>query len=605
MGLNGGDLPLPLGGGVAVGVPPTDVDVMIDRVPFWLSITENTPYQRETADYQREQVDQAPEAGEQSLAGWWTRSQMSWHLGAGLDYLDTTARPDEADRLRYKTSYNVDPWTPGVLKRLNGTATARSSASTQVWVEPTDTGVVVATTSKVEVFDGTWVERSYGSALAIRAFAIDGESFYVATVDGVYTAPLAGTAVGTKVYDLPSTDVPITLGWAKQRLMLGHGPRVHVLDVAGPALPAAKFTHPTAGWRWTSFCDSPSAIVAAGYAGSRSGLYKLELKDTNDTPTLGPGIALATMPAGERINAAFYYLGSLLILGTSRGLRVCSFDGFYSTFTLGPLTVEHPVSSLGGYDRFVYGGCLLAGKPSCLRVDLGAPVSDAGHYAWAPDLPMPAVPSGFAFRSDGRKWIGVPNHGLLEELTTPATGEAWLETARIRMATVEDKHFVHGTLRGVYSVGAPIRVEGTTDGATWRALHTATASAERFPLRVARAEWLALRFHLDGAAQLSSYQVQALPAGKRQRLIQLPVSVADYQQTRSGVEVGYPGWGRTRLNEVEVLEEAGAAVTITAPALFPESFQGVIERMTYLQSQDSVQGSGLGGLLQIVVRTTS
>jgi hypothetical protein len=38
---------------------------------------------------------------------------MSFHYGAGLDYLDTTSRPDEADRVRYKTSRNVDPWTPG------------------------------------------------------------------------------------------------------------------------------------------------------------------------------------------------------------------------------------------------------------------------------------------------------------------------------------------------------------------------------------------------------------------------------------------------------------------------------------------------------------
>ena len=45
-----------------------------------------------------------PEAGEQSLAGWWTRSQMSFHYGAGLDFLDTTARPQAEDRLRYKTS---------------------------------------------------------------------------------------------------------------------------------------------------------------------------------------------------------------------------------------------------------------------------------------------------------------------------------------------------------------------------------------------------------------------------------------------------------------------------------------------------------------------
>ena len=81
----GGDLPLPLGGGAAVGVAPADVDLLIDRIPFWLAISAQSPYQRETAPFQREQVDQQPEAGEQSLAGWWLRSQMSFHYGAGLD----------------------------------------------------------------------------------------------------------------------------------------------------------------------------------------------------------------------------------------------------------------------------------------------------------------------------------------------------------------------------------------------------------------------------------------------------------------------------------------------------------------------------------------
>jgi hypothetical protein len=101
---------------------------LIDRIPFWLAIRKDTPYQRETAQFQRDQVDQQPEAGEQSLAGWWTRSQMSFHYGAGLDYLDTTARPTPEDRLRFKTSRNVDVWTPGQVTRLNGTALSHRPA---------------------------------------------------------------------------------------------------------------------------------------------------------------------------------------------------------------------------------------------------------------------------------------------------------------------------------------------------------------------------------------------------------------------------------------------------------------------------------------------
>jgi hypothetical protein len=200
----GGHLPLPLGGGSAVGVPASDIDVLVDRTPFWLAITQDTPYQRATAQWQRDQVDQQPEAGEQSLAGWWTRSQMSFHYGAGLDFLDTTARPQPEDRLRFKTSRNVDVWTPGVVRRLNGTTLTRAAVAEKVWVEPTASGWIVARDSAVEVFDGTsWTTRNKGSGAPVRAFCTDGVNYYIATADGVWSAPLSGTATATKIYNLP------------------------------------------------------------------------------------------------------------------------------------------------------------------------------------------------------------------------------------------------------------------------------------------------------------------------------------------------------------------------------------------------------------------
>jgi hypothetical protein len=167
------DLPLRLGGGAAVGAAPSDVDVLIDRIPFWLGIRQDTPYQRETAPYQREQIDQQPESGEQSLAGWWTRSQMSFHYGAGLDYLDTTARPQPEDRLRFKTSRNVNVWEPGKVTRLNGTSLARSASATEtLWCVAADGLLVAASSSKVETWNGTtWSTLNRGSTNPVRAFA--------------------------------------------------------------------------------------------------------------------------------------------------------------------------------------------------------------------------------------------------------------------------------------------------------------------------------------------------------------------------------------------------------------------------------------------------
>lgn len=616
----GGDLPLPLGGGSAVGVPESDIDVLVDRTPFWLAIDTDHPYERATAPWQKEQSDQQPEAGEQSLAGWWTRSQMSFHFGAGLEYLDTTARPQPEDRLRFKTSRNVDVWTPGLVSRLNGSTLARAaSAGQRVWVEPFGAnGWIVARDTAVEVYNGsTWTTRNFGSTFSVRAFATDGVNYYVATLDGVWSAPLSGTATATKIWNLPSTDVPMCLGWVKQRLMLGHGAAVYSLDAAGPTLPTAKMTHPVASWTWSAFAECPNGIVAAGYAGTSSAIYKFELTEVSGAPVLGAGLVLVSLPGGETVRCMIGYLSSMLIVGTSRGIRVCPFDSFYGTMSLGPLTVitESPVGTVGGFDRYIYGGTTVNGETSLVRVDLSAKLDDAGHYAWAPDLVMPdagtwtELPTAVAFGSTGLKAVGVTGRGLVtEDTTTDPSEAAWLQTARIRMGTVEDKFFSYATLRGAYGQASPIGVSinGPADPDVWTSIYVATVSSERFALRRLPAEWLALRFDFSEGAELGSYQVQALPAGKRQRLISLPLRVSDHERSRSGVAVGYPGWALERLRAVEHLDELGAEITVSAPALFPEAVTCVIERVGFSQANDVGDAMvGSNGVLTLVLRTTA
>jgi hypothetical protein len=612
----GGDLPLPVGGGQAVGVPASDVDVLVDRSAFWLAIGQETPYERATAQWQKDQSDQQPEAGEQSLAGWWTRSQMSFHFGAGLDFLDTTARPQPEDRLRFKTSRNVDVWTPGLVKRLNGTSLLRPAAGGEkVWVEPTSTGWIVARDSAVEVYDGvSWTTRNKGSAFPVRAFCTDGASYYIATSDGVWSAPISGTATATKIYNLTG-DTNMCLGWVKQRLMLGYGPAVYSLDVAGPALPTPRMTHPVASWRWSAFVDGPNGILAAGYAGSSSGVFRFELTTIDDAPVLGPGIALLSLPLGEQILSAAYYLGSLLVLGTNRGVRVNQFDTFYGTMSLGPLSVETdaPVTAIAGYDRYIYAGTRVRAETSLVRLDLSAPLDDQGHYAWAPDLVFPGdgswteQPTAIAFTAAGLKLIGVTTRGLVGENTeTTVTEPSWLQTARVRMGTVEDKFFPYAILRGAYSADAPIGVSTQAPGEeTFTSAYVATVVSERFTLRQTPMEWLALRFDLSQGAELGSYQVQALPAGRRQRLISLPLRISDYETTRSGVQVGYPGWGLERLREIEHLDDRGGEITVSAPALFPEAVTCVIERVTFSQPADvGDSAAGSHGIATLVLRTT-
>ena len=68
----------------------TDIayDVAIGGMPFIYAISDARPYIRQTAPFRKEQFDNQTEPGEQSLTGWWIRSQMSFHGGDGITFFD-------------------------------------------------------------------------------------------------------------------------------------------------------------------------------------------------------------------------------------------------------------------------------------------------------------------------------------------------------------------------------------------------------------------------------------------------------------------------------------------------------------------------------------
>ena len=86
-------------------------DVAINGLPFFLAASDDSPYRRVTAQYRKQQYDQTREAGEQSLTGWWFRSQSSFHLGQGIKYFEPAQ--DEGLRFQYTESKGVDVWTKG------------------------------------------------------------------------------------------------------------------------------------------------------------------------------------------------------------------------------------------------------------------------------------------------------------------------------------------------------------------------------------------------------------------------------------------------------------------------------------------------------------
>jgi hypothetical protein len=91
-------------------------DIAINGLPFFLAASDDSPYRRVTAQYRKQQYDQTREAGEQSLTGWWFRSQSSFHLGQGIKYFEPAQ--DESLRFQYTESKGLDVWTKGQVSLI-------------------------------------------------------------------------------------------------------------------------------------------------------------------------------------------------------------------------------------------------------------------------------------------------------------------------------------------------------------------------------------------------------------------------------------------------------------------------------------------------------
>lgn len=96
-----------------------EIDVTIGGVGFRLATGPDLPYTVETLPVRKEQLDTEAEPGEQSLSGWWRRSQASFHEGAG--HLFQESRGELVTHEGFYDSKGVDVWTKSkasLLRRM-------------------------------------------------------------------------------------------------------------------------------------------------------------------------------------------------------------------------------------------------------------------------------------------------------------------------------------------------------------------------------------------------------------------------------------------------------------------------------------------------------
>ena len=468
----------------------TDVayDVAVGGMPFIYAISDQRPYIRQTAPYRKEQFDNQTEPGEQSLTGWWIRSQSSFHDGTGVEFYDPALIAGEGT-YRFKDSRGVNVWERGQVTLLRNTSPAHFTTgplranskqfqfARSIQWNNTD-GILLHDEYDVDkiALDGTethFIDNTAGTDYPVYAICDDGvNAYWVTNVLNsgtprlrVYSKPLTGTSATTATLMISDNSITVsdgTMEYVKDRIVMAINNKIYEFAPSATALPSPVYTHADTDMSFTDITASGTAIYVSGFSGIQSMIFKFTLSTTTGgMPALTSGITAAEMPTGEKIFAIRYYLGYMLI-GTNKGIRVATVDADGS-ITFGPLMVEtsQPCYDFAFRDTYAWCATGVAGEGGVIRIDLG---NDLGglRFAYANDLWLDNGVTGYAttgcaFAGETDRLIFVTaaiNRGTItnKQLTSNV---ATLTTSTAHGLTTGDSIFVEGvdsTFNGKHTV---------------------------------------------------------------------------------------------------------------------------------------------------------
>ena len=703
-------------------------DIAIAGLPFFISPLDDSPYRRLTAEYRKQQIDQSREPGEQTLTGWWLRSQSSFHYGQGIKFFEPIQ--DESLRFQYTSSKGIDVWTRGqatLLKSVDNQHTvtggiqangrpwqyARSiqwdknsntyngillsdeydvdkvfpaitvsiinkaltsnvatlttsaahglSVGMQIIISDVDatfngeyriTGVPTTTTftyAKTAANVTSTVVDPAGTGYADVVHFVDyvsGTDYPVQAIcdDGVYaywvTNVLASGTPRLRVYKKLLTDdssvsptlmfsdngITVTnavMEYTKERIIMCVNDKVYEFASTATSMPTAVYSHQDPDHIFTSITSSGTAIYVAGYAGIQSNIYKFTLESTGAMPTLTSAITAAEMPVGETVFKISYYLGYMCI-GTSKGVRIAQVSDQNGSIAYGPLIFEttQPVYDFAFRDKFIWCTTGVEGQAGVTRINLGQeigqlifayawdlydPTDTLGHYTTA--SAFMGVTNRLAFCNAGNGSDGTIYVESAADLI--ASGE--LRTGYVRYNTLEGKIFKLINARINTANGAFGMESITSEGAAFDIGDFAqgqTVPEVNVNYPVGAQEYLGFRFTLyrdnsdpTKGPLFTGYQIKALPAIPRQRLIQYPVMCYDHEMDKFNNEIGYEGSAFDRMSQLETVENVGDTIRIE-DFRTGETYIGLIEEMQFInRTPTDKRFSGYGGLLLVTIRS--
>jgi hypothetical protein len=639
----------------------TDVayDVAVGGLPFIYAINDSRPYLRQTAPFRKDQFDNGTEPGEQSLTGWWIRSQMSFHSGSGIKFFDP-ATTDENGHYRFADSRGIDVWTKGEATLLNDVDNNHITTGAVTGTDHQHTNqhtrsIQYNGTNAVLLHDEFDVDKivpgaspvhfiDYISGTDRKVFAIcdDGVNAYWITnktVGGnqrltMFKKPLTGdsttgssnpSATGDVTQMFQSGDTEIlyaAMEFIKDRIILCVNNKVFEVATDATTLPSAVYTNPNTNYHYTSVAASGPAIYTAGHSGIYSTIQKYTLASNGSMPVLSSAVVAAELPAGEIIEKIYYYLGYMMI-GTNKGIRVAAINDQDGSIKYGPLVVEtsQPCYDFAARDHYVWCATGIGSlNGGLIRIDLDNEL-DTLRFAYANDLEISQTTEHFttavAFVGATNKLAFATAHnttnGAIYTESSNLVPSGFITTGNIRYGTLEPKNFKRLLGRGDFTYGSMTLETIDKNGVEYD--HISYDSAIP-PIEVGTSspataqEYVAYKFILYRDATTSSlgptfkgYQAKATIATPRQRIVRFPVYCFDVETDRFNTVVGYEGRAFDRIQLLEDVEESGDVLTWQDLST-GESRQAVIEQVTFTRmTPPDKRFDGFGGVLEITIRT--
>ncbi len=262
------------------------------------------------------------------------------------------------------------------------------------------------------------------------------------------------------------------------------------------------------------------------------------------------------------------------------------------------------------------------GQVGVTRIDMGQPLGNL-QFPYAYDLYNPADTLGHY--TTACAFLGDTNRLAFCNAGNGADGTIYIESASTLMeqGTLRTGYVRYNTLElKIYKL-MQARVDTTNGGLFVDSIDYAdnffrigTFSQGALVPEVnisypqAAQEYLGFQFTLTRSDTDSSkgplftgYQVKALPAIPRQRLIQYPLSCFDHESDHFGVEIGYEGLAYDRMSQLESVENLGDTIRVE-DFRTGESYIGLIEEMDFRNITPSDKRfSGYGGVLLVTIRT--